>query len=425
MSTDCWVGIDLGTSGCRSCAIDSQGQLLALINAPYPSALKQTEQDPAHLWQHVKQCLARLTESLENVQIHAICVDATSGSVMLASDKGTPCSSLLLYNDKRATSEARSIRQIAPKNSAAHGVSSGIAKLLWLENQQPLSGDFYLLHQADWINYQLGGFLAVTDSHNALKSGYDPVNECWPTWLEQLKLRAELPGVVMPGSYLGRMSAELAQELNLKTVPAIHAGTTDSNAAFIATGASNTGDAVTVLGSTLVLKLLAEHPVFDESYGIYSHRLGNKWLVSGASNTGGQVLSHYFSQQQIDLLSQQINVAEGAPDYYPLLQPGERFPQADAEYRPRLSPRPANDVTFLHGLFTSMSRIEMQGYRLLSQLSQTPLQQILTTGGGSQNQIWQTIRQQLFDVPVVRAPQTEAAYGAAILARDGLSNYQR
>lgn len=425
MSLDCWIGIDLGTSGCRICAIDRQGQILASLNTPYPDPLSQSEQDPLQLWQHVWQTLTKLVASLSSVRIQAISVDATSGSVMLASADNQPCSPILLYKDRRASEQVTLIDNIAPADSAARGSASGLSKLLWLQDQLPLSWPGTLLHQADWINVQLGAEPGITDTNNALKSGYDPVTQCWPDWLQQLAIRPFLPRVVQPGTEIGQLRAELVRELGLTTPPAIRAGTTDSTAAFIASGADKPGDAVTVLGSTLVLKLLANKPVFDARYGIYSHKLADCWLVGGASNSGGQVLQHFFTDAQLSSLSQQIDLAEQAADFYPLLSPGERFPLADPAFTPRLSPRPADDVQFLHGLLNSMAAIEKQGYQLLAELSQTNLRRIFTSGGGSHNQIWQTIRQQHFNVPVLRAPQTEAAFGAAILARDGLNHYQR
>lgn len=57
------------------------------------------------------------------------------------------------------------------------------------------------------------------------------------------------------------------------------AGTTDSIAAFLASGACQAGQAVTSLGSTLAIKMLSTVPVEDNSRGIYSHRLGTQWLV--------------------------------------------------------------------------------------------------------------------------------------------------
>ena len=57
---------------------------------------------------------------------------------------------------------------------------------------------------------------------------------------------------------------------------ALHA---DSIAAFLAAGVGEAGHAVTSLGSTLAVKLLSTRRVDDAAYGIYSHRLGDKWLV--------------------------------------------------------------------------------------------------------------------------------------------------
>jgi len=44
---------------------------------------------------------------------------------------------------------------------------------------------------------------------------------------------------------------------------------------------------------------------------------------------------------------------------------------------------------------------------------------VYTAGGGARNPAWTDIRQRLLGVPVVAAPQAEAAYGAALLARQG------
>ena len=75
----------------------------------------------------------------------------------------------------------------------------------------------------------------------------------------------------------------------------ICAGTTDGVASFIATRAAAPGDAVTSLGTTLVLKLLSDKPIFAPAQGVYSHRLGDRWLAGGASNTGGGALLAHFS----------------------------------------------------------------------------------------------------------------------------------
>lgn len=93
---------------------------------------------------------------------------------------------------------------------------------------------------------------------------------------------------------------------------------------------------VTSLGSTLALKLLSTSRVDDARFGVYSHRLGDKWLVGGASNTGGAVLRQLFTIEQLKELSSQIDPSQPSPlDYYPLPKVGERFPEADPQKEPR------------------------------------------------------------------------------------------
>lgn len=55
----------------------------------------------------------------------------------------------------------------------------------------------------------------------------------------------------------------------------------DSIAAFLAVGVNpaDLGVAVTSLGSTLAVKLLSSKRVDDSATGVYSHRLGDTWLV--------------------------------------------------------------------------------------------------------------------------------------------------
>lgn len=93
---------------------------------------------------------------------------------------------------------------------------------------------------------------------------------------------------------------------------------------------------MTSLGSTLAIKLLSTTRIEDARFGVYSHRLDDKWLVGGASNTGGAVLRQLFSDDQLENLSMQIDPMEASPlDYYPLPTQGERFPISDPKMAPR------------------------------------------------------------------------------------------
>ncbi|MEN0088237.1 MAG: FGGY-family carbohydrate kinase, partial [Pseudomonadota bacterium] len=201
----------------------------------------------------------------------------------------------------------------------------------------------------------------------------------------------------------------------------IHAGTTDSIAAFLATDANQAGDAVVSLGSTLAIKMLSDVRVDDPARGIYSHRLDGPdgkpiWLVGGASNTGGAVLAELFSTDELMALSEEIDPAQDSGfDYYPLRKPGERFPVSDPDKQPMLTPRPEDDTAFLHGLLESMARIERQCFDALRDLGAPEPKRILTAGGGARNPVWTALRQRIVSPRVQSAAEAEAAIGAARL----------
>jgi len=418
MAQDLFLGIDLGTGGVRTCAIDADARIVGIATTALPAPRQEgdaIDQAPALWWDAVVETIGKL--AVERAAIRRISVDGTSGTLLLTDGDGQPLTPGLMYNDARAGAEAAKIGTIAPAESGAHGRSSALAKLLHLLAR---GGDTatHALHQADWIAGRLAGRFDGSDENNALKLGYDPVTRRWPDWLDQLGVsRGLLPQVRVPGAEIGTIDPEMARRLGLSPSTHIHAGTTDGVAAFIATRASAPGDAVTSLGTTLVVKLLAEKPVFAADQGIYSHRLGDRWLAGGASNTGGAALLAHFSAAELEAMTPKLQPAQPTGlDYYPLPKPGERFPIADPNLPPRVSPRPADDVTFFQGLLEGVAAVEALAYRRLGELGAPALRRVISIGGGAKNPAWSEIRHRLLGVPVTVAEQTEASYGAALLA---------
>lgn len=436
----CWIGLDLGTSGCRAMAIDRAGEPIALAKAELPvnqaNQASQAngrgnqansrgpvsgaiEQDPEHWWRAVIEVLSQLSCDLGRYRPQRLCVDGTSATLLLCTPQGEPLTPALMYNDARAVDEAQIIAEHAPEDSPARGPSASLAKLLSLRRQLDPDQPALALHQADWISGRLRGRFGDSDWNNALKLGFDPQRLAYPPWLLALDLKpVELPRCHPPGADLGPASAEVAAATGLAPTLRIAAGTTDSTAATLAAGARAPGDAVTSLGSTLVLKLVSERAVADAACGVYSHRIGHLWLVGGASNSGGAVLRQSFDDAQLRRLSERIDPTRATGlDYYPLPHRGERFPIADPSLAPRIRPRPTDDSLFLAGLFEGIAQIERAGYQRLRELGAPAPTRILSCGGGAQNRVWSAIRSRVLGLPVECARQQEAAYGAALLAR--------
>lgn len=419
---DLHIGIDFGTSGCRAAVIDTEGAVRGYSATPLASPIRNgpcVEQDPQLWWAALDTLLTDVIRQVPAEHVRSIAVDGTSATLLLTDLHGQPLAPALMYDDCRSRSEAEHIATLAPASSAAHGASSSLAKLLFLRQKIPTASR--ALHQADWIAGRLCGQFGISDENNALKLGYDAVARVWPAWLKQLEVPPELlPRVLPPGTPIGKLAPPWAARWKLPANTRVVAGTTDSVAGFLATGARNTGDAVTSLGSTLVLKILCDKPVFAPKHGVYSHRLENRWLAGGASNTGGGALLKFFSIERLQQLSEQLDVARPTGlHYYPLPRPGERFPINDPHRAPVVEPRPEDDAIFLQGLLEGIAQIEAEGYRLLAELGAPYPRSVQSVGGGATNRPWTQIRARTLGVPLISAQHSDAAYGSAQLARSG------
>jgi sugar (pentulose or hexulose) kinase len=413
-----YLGLDFGTSGARGIVIDSAAQIVQAVRQPWE---RGAEDNWLNCWKKALFALLGAISLEWRREIRAIAINGTSSTILLTDGNGQPVDAPLLYNDNRGAAFLENLSRIAPPNHTVISATSSLAKLLWMQQQANFTQAKYLLHQADWLAYLLHGKLGVSDYHNALKMGYDVENLKYPQWLEQMPIPVKLPQVLAPGTPIREISPEIASKFGFKRDCVVCAGTTDSIAAFLASGAKLPGEAVTSLGSTLVLKLLSRTRVEDARYGIYSHRLGDLWLTGGASNTGGAVLREFFTDAELVKLSQEIDPRQSSElNYYPLLKPGDRFPVNDPHLPPKLTPRPDNPKEFLHGLLESMARIEARGYELLQNLSADALSLVYTAGGGAANTTWTAIRERYLKVPVNSSAQTEAAYGTALLAMRGI-----
>ncbi|MCF6234929.1 MAG: FGGY-family carbohydrate kinase [Gammaproteobacteria bacterium] len=416
-----FLGIDLGTSGCRGIVIDSNHQIQAQANTSIPAPVQRgstIEQDPVLWWDSVCRVLHSLQSKISMQNIRAIAVDGTSGTLLTVDEYGTPLNAALMYNDIRSIEEASLIKKWAPPQSGAHGASSSLAKFLWMQRNNRLNNVRRVLHQADWIAGKLIGVFKFSDENSALKLGFDPLTGAWPDWLNQLNInRKLLPEIVPRGTNVKVVSRKAINRFGFNDETQVVAGTTDSIAATLATDAHCIGDAVTSLGSTLVLKVFTQTPISAPEYGVYSHRMGHLWLAGGASNSGGAVLKKYFTIDQLNKMTQKVRPEKPTHlNYYPLPCDGERFPVNDPDKKPKLLPRPESDTLFFQGILEGIAQIEKRGYELLAELGAPYPTSIKTTGGGASNPAWRQIRSHMLGVPVLEATQNEAAYGAALLA---------
>jgi sugar (pentulose or hexulose) kinase len=267
MNNPYFIGIDIGTQGARAVLIDATGDVLGSGEQAFPlSNQSREEQSPEQWWQDCLLCLqqviAQVKLKIRLTEVLAISVTSTSGTIIPLDKNNQPLHNAIMYSDPRSAEEADYCKKIAlaaySNGYTAFNASSGLPKMLWFINRYPGKaaqiGKF--IHAADFIIGKLSGRYDVTDYTNALKSGYDVRKKEWPAYIwEKLPIQNNwLPAVHPSGITVNTILPELAGALGLPKTVKIVAGMTDGCAAQIASGAVQTGDWNTTIGTTLVVK---------------------------------------------------------------------------------------------------------------------------------------------------------------------------
>ena len=445
MSVSSYVlGIDIGTTGVRCLVVDDTGDIVARGSAPLagPKIVGPRHEQEAELWwactiEALKSAGRNLTVNGGRPEnILALCVDATSGTVVPVDKDLNPLRDGLMYNDARAGKEAKRLNMAGHKTLRYLGyrfnASFSLAKILWLMENEPavMEKTYKVLHQSDFITARLSDAPkrygeCLSDWSNALKSGYDILAHCWPDYISEIGIdTAKLPEVKKTGQSLGTISGSAAKAFDLDPACLIVAGMTDGTAGCVASGANKIGDMNTTLGTTIVWKMIASGLVCDPGGRLYSHRHpGGGFLPGGAGNSGGKGLASFFQGGPKDLGEHLARLAGGISPgpptgtiTYPLASPGERFPFVDSNFAPFTSVSKADEILLYRSCLEGVACIERWGYEVGAGLGAECSGEVWTTGKGADIDPWLQIRADILDRPVCRAVHPESAYGAALVA---------
>ena len=435
-----FLGIDIGTSGVRTLAANDRGEVLALVSLDFSTRHERAsdghhEQDPNVWWQTVCLATGRLMDTLKHrgispAALQGAAVDGTSGTLVALDAARVPVRPALMYNDVRGARQAERLNLVAQEFLARHGYSFSssfaAAKIVWFQENEPQAFErtACFAHQADYIVSRLTGEAIVSDFNNALKTGYDLLEERWPRWLEtELGLGNRLPRVVEPSCPVGRVSATGAEQSGLPAGLLMLAGTTDGVAACLASGLRQPGDYNTTLGTTLVFKGLSDRISSSPGGLVYSHKLpGGRWLPGAASNTGAEWIGQWFADADLARMDQMAeSLIPTVPVAYPLMRQGERFPFAQSQAEGFVAREPRSELERYAACMLGTALTERLAYEVLDCVTEQSSNTVYATGGGSRSDIWTQCRADVTGRIIHRPAVAESVFGAALLAASGVS----
>jgi len=455
-----FLGIDIGTSGTRTLAIQETGEILASATREYPLSTPHpgwSEQDPEHWWTAVVETVqAALYEGkIEPADVRGIGLSGQMhGSVFLNRDQKV-IRPALLWNDQRTTRECAEIEEKAGGRSklielVANPALTGFTapKILWLRNNEPQHYEqlTQVLLPKDYIRFRLTGEYAteVSDASGTLL--LDVRNRQWSkTLLGLLQIDASLlPNVYESEEVSGTLTPTVAQQLGLPAGVPVVGGGGDQAAGAVGNGIVSRGVISATLGTSGVVFAHSDEVQIDPDGRLHTfcHAVRGKWHVMGCVLSAGGSLQWYCNQ----LGQAEITTANAmGVDPYVLLSAEAAQAPAGSEglfFLPYLTGErsPLNDphargawigLTWRHGR-PHMVRSVMEGatYTMRDCLEvtremQIPVNEIRVSGGGARSPFWKQLQADIYGQPVVTINAEQGpAYGVALLAAAGTGAYK-
>jgi xylulokinase len=389
------------------------------------------EQDPEDWWRAASTCLRALAGQAEQAgyardSLSHLAVTSTSGTVVLVDGGGAPVRPAIMYNDARAAAEAEEANAAGAELTRRLGYrfspSFALPKLLWLARHEAdrLDAAQRVCHPADFLVGRLVGRYDTSDTSNALKTGYDLLEDCWPAFIaEDLGLSLDkLPRVIRPGQPIGQVRPAVAEDLGLAPSALVMAGATDGTAAFFASGACQVGQWCSTLGTTLVLRGVSRELLHDPAGRIYCHaHPEGHWLPGAASSVGGECLEVHFPGR--DLAELDAIVEENLPNelvIYPLARRGERFPFQDPNAEGFVHGTPPSEGALYAACLEAVGLVERWGLDIMAELGAPLAEPLFASGGAAKSQVWLHLRADILQRPLRVAADAHSAKGAALLA---------
>nr|WP_306792872.1 FGGY family carbohydrate kinase [Collinsella urealyticum] len=457
------IGVDLGTSSVKVCALGANRRVCAEVSRAYEVDAPRPgwrEIDPERWWEATCNALDALVAQLRGAPVAAIGVTGQMHTLVPIAIEGSALRPALMWNDVRTASlldEVRDRLQAADAYESLRSVSTGSAalNLFWMRRVEPELFDRLkcFLIGPDWIVYKLTGVLGTDFCEASTSSLFDTKSR---TWSDAARAALGLPEEIFPQI---RGSLEIAGDVvssvhipqELVGVPVI-VGTGDNPAAAYPLGCLTEARSALSLGTSGVL-MGVRHARRSGSQGSCQdsqHAADAVFTADVAQDAdlpGKTVLFSPHGRHFIELVQGSIQSCGSTrawliericntKDYAAIDQDIDRVATGRGElmFFPHMSGEktlfsdPSLRGAFF-GLTPETSRADLSlavmegiayGFKQLSECMGIPAdtsEPVLVTGGGSKSAIWLQILVDVFGLPMQAAGSVSAGFGAALMAQ--------
>ncbi len=447
----CLLGIDIGTTACKTVFSDLTGKVLAANSIEYPVIHPQptwAEQDPRIWWQavisNVKQGMK--TTRLNPKDIEGVGVDSQREATIPLDARGHILSNAIIWMDQRNLQTAKKIKKIIPTEKVLQ--TSGLpidyiysaAKILWLKENRPgvYKKTRTILFPKDYIVFKLTG-QRVTDLSMASRTMLLDIHKL--RWSDTLCQDLDIPVTILPEIFestqtVGELTKEAGHTLGLKPNIPIAAGGGDRPCEALGAGVILPGQINIGTGTATAITTPLSAPKIDPTgrFDCCCHVVPKRWeyeipiLTTGASlrwfrdNFGFEEIEKGRKNRKdpysyFDHLVQKMPVGCEGLFYYPYLS-GAKSPRYNSSAKGVFYGFTITHTKphFVRAIYEGIAFQYAETIKLLTPFG-IKVKEATIVGGESKSKVWNQIKSDVIGRPIKTLRVADAAaLGSAILA---------
>ena len=457
MGKDLLLGIDIGTSGCKTALFAVDGRVAGEEKEEYPVYYPEpgfVEQDPQDWWTAVCRSIKRLIKKsgVDPKDIAGVGVDGQSWAAIAVDETGGVLTRNPIWMDTRSQKICDQINKEIGEDTIFSLSGNPLkaqyttGKILWYKQNKP---EIYkkinkILQSNSYIVFRLTGEITQDISQGYGIHCFDMRNGRWDQNMgDALGLNMDmLPEISACHDVVGRVTKTSAQMTGLVPGTPVVAGGLDAACGTLGAGVIDSGQTQEQGGQAGGMSICIDEYCAVKNLILSYHVAPEKWLLQGGT-TGGGGICRWFEEQfgfeerakaeelgvsslkLLDDLAETIPAGSGGVVFLPYMA-GERSPIWDE-----------NAKGVFYGLGYNKTRghlaraaLEGVAYSLRHNLvaaaeAGADVKTMRAMGGAANSRLWTQIKADVTGKPIeVPASDTATTLGAAILAGVGVGVYR-
>ena len=433
-----YLGLDIGTSGCKAAVFEEDGTCLSRAYQSYSIISPQSSWAELDSNEVIEKCFEVIRQAAKDSSsaVKALAISSQGEAFTPVGEGGEFLANAMVSSDCRAEKMVKDceeqlgsdkLYQITGHSSSAMFT---LFKLIWLKENQP---DIWLKSQAfycfeDLMHFRLGINPAIGWPLAGRTMLFDINNHCWnQEILDTIGLdKSKLARPLASGSVAGTIPDKIAKELGLPSGVKVVTGGHDQTICALGTGAFETGTAMYATGTVeCICPMLSEKVLSLElrknNLCCYDYSLPGKYTTVAYCLTGGNLFQWFkdeFGQNEshdaliekvpnepTDLLALPYFTPSGTP-YFDTITKGTILGLSLKTSRHEIL------KSLLEGVLLEMKL----NLNLLTE-SGMQINRLIATGGGVRNAKWLQLKADVLNMPIIKKDIDEAGcLGAAMLA---------